>query len=192
MSKLEEAILLAVQAPVEERVKPVETPPAPKPPAAALPEPTAKPVPKPQQASKEATAKTPSTGPTPQEGSTKAETQVRGQGFGLSSAGGAGGGAVTLDVTDFCCMDYVADFVRRIEIQWLPGSKQGIPGITMMKFTIARDGRITDVQVEKSSGFEALDFQARRALINTAKLEPLPPKYTNPTLTVHLEFIYQR
>ena len=181
----------AVQAPPPE---PLEnravTPPAPTPPPVALPEPQARPQPprpRPQQAPREATARTPSTGPEPVEGSTRADTGARGQGFGLSSAGGGGSGIRT-DV-NFCCpayLDQMADLIKR---GWNP--RQGIPGITTMMFTIHRDGRITDVQVERSSGFVVLDTAAQRALLQ-ARLPPLPREFTNSTLTVHLEFEYQR
>jgi hypothetical protein len=34
-----------------------------------------------------------------------------------------------------------------------------------------------------------LDIAAQRALLSTT-LPPLPPQYTNPTLTVHIRFDY--
>ena len=74
------------------RSKPVEAPPAPKAPAMTLPDPRSRPrpQPKPTQAPPDATAKTANTGEVPREGSTRVDTRVRGQGFGLSSAGGSG------------------------------------------------------------------------------------------------------
>jgi TonB family protein len=155
----------------------------------SLPDPKARSRPetaKTQQAPRDATSRTPTTGDKPSEGNARADTQVRGQGFGLSSAGGGGGG-VRLDV-DFCCPEYIALMQDIIQRNWQ--QKQGVPGITTMQFTIQRDGTIRDVRVEKSSGFEILDTAARRALV--AKLPPLPSAFTNPTLTVHMEFEYQR
>jgi protein TonB len=174
----------------EEPVRRVETPPAPKAPEMTLPDPKTKPrpQPKPQQAPKDATGKTPTAGEKPEEGSTTAQTQVRGQGFGLSSGGGGGGG-VRLD-SDFCCPEYIADMVNRIKLSWNP--KQGLVGLTTMKFTVARDGTITGIQVERSSGFVQLDLNAERALYNTRRLPSLPTAYTNPTLTVHMDFVYER
>jgi len=157
------------------------------PPKMALPDPKAKPQTKPQQAPKEATGKTPTTGAKPQEGSTRAETQNRGQGFGLSSAGGSGGG-VQLDVADFCCREYIEDMIIRVRQYWQ--QNQPFVGTTTMKFTILRDGTITAVQREKSSGFEVLDAQAQRALETTRRLAPLPAQFPNQTLTVHMEFAY--
>lgn len=176
----------AVQTPPpEEPVRRAESAPAPKPPPMALPDPKAKPAAKPQQAPKEATAKTPSTGPQPREGSARAETQVRGQGFAGLSSGGGGGGGVRLD-SAFCCSEYIDQMVTTIRANWRP--EQGLIGVTTIKFTIARDGTIRDVQLERSSGFTQLDLQAERALFNTRRLPPLPGAYTNPTLTVHLDF----
>jgi TonB family protein len=60
-----------------------------------------------------------------------------------------------------------------------------------MIFTILRDGTITAVQVERSSGFAALDTESQHALLATARLQPLPAAYPNSTLTVHLRFDYE-
>jgi periplasmic protein TonB len=179
-----------VQAPPPpEPVRRAETAPAPKPPPMALPDPRSRPPQaKPQQAPREATGRTPTTGPEPTEGSAKADTQNRGQGFGLSSAGGAGGGVRT-DVANFCCPEYILDMTERVRRNW--NQRQGVVGITTMRFTIQRDGTITDVQRDKSSGFEVLDAQSDRALRLT-RLPPLPGQFTNPTLTVYMEFEYLR
>jgi TonB family protein len=69
---------------------------------------------------------------------------------------------------------------------------QNTVGSTIMKFTIRRDGTIDMAQVEKTSGFYALDNGAQRALLLTARLPPLPGAFTNPSLTVHMRFDYQR
>ena len=176
----------AVQVPPpQEPVRRAESAPAPKPPPMALPDPKSKPAPKPDRAPKEATAKTPSSGPEPREGSARAETQVRGQGFaGLSSGGGAGGG-VRVD-GDFCCPEYIGEMAEMIRRNWR--REAGLVGVTTFKFTIARDGSIRDIQLERSSGLRQLDLEAERALLNTRRLPELPRAYTNPTLTVHLDF----
>jgi TonB family protein len=179
----------AVQAPEPEPVKRAETAPAPTKPEMTLPDPRLKPRQQPKNAPKEATAKTQSTGVEPQEGTAKAETRVRGQGFGLSSAGGGGTGGVTVDAVNFCCPDYITTMAELVTQNW--NGKQGLVGLTTMMFTIQKDGRIEGIQVEKGSGFIALDNEAARAL-RFVRLPPLPTRYTNPTLTVHLEFAYQR
>jgi len=60
-----------------------------------------------------------------------------------------------------------------------------------MKFTINRDGSITEITPEKSSGTATLDLSAQRAVVMTKTLPPLPAQFTNPSLTVHLNFQFQ-
>ena len=179
------------QAPPDAPPKPVLTPPAPTPPKMTLPDPQSKPrpQPKPTTAPPEANARKTNTGPQATDGNARAETPViRGQGFGLSSAGGVGG-PVQLDVANFCCPDYLAQLVTSIQRSW--DQNQGVVGSTTVRFTIARDGTIQAAQVETPSGFVALDNSALRA-VQITRLAPLPAAFQNPTLTVHLRFDYQR
>jgi TonB family protein len=177
-----------VQAPPPEPVKKVETPPAAKTPEMALPTKNARQVkPQTREAPKEATARTPSTGQ-PQEGSTRVDTGAKGQGFGLTSGGGAGT-SVQLDVANFCCPEYLSQMVTLIQRNWQ--SNQGIAGSVIMKFTITRAGTIENVQVERSSGFLAHELTAQRALLLT-RLPELPIQFPNPSLTIHMTFEYQR
>jgi len=189
--------------------RPIQTTePAPKPepiraPAAKVPEmttPTPKVVAKPvapvkvpappvESAPAEARGKTPTRGDEVRAGSAVAETGARGQGFGLASGGGAGSGS-RLDVADFCCPDYLILMTDRIRSNW--SQLVEVSGATVVKFTIQRDGSLTDIISEQSSGYSSLDLNARRAVQVTRQLPPLPPAFPNPTLTVHLNFQYQR
>jgi periplasmic protein TonB len=182
-----------VQAP--EPVEParrVERPPAVAPPKMTLPDPRARTRPRtqrPEAAPTDATARTPNTGPQPETGTSSTETRVRGQGFGLSSSGGTGG-AVQLDVANFCCPEYIEQMVTAVHRNW--SQNQGSVGTVMVKFTIQRNGLIEQVQVERASGIAALDIASQRALFVTRQLPPLPAPFPNPTLTVHMRFDYQR
>jgi TonB family protein len=118
-----------------------------------------------------------------------AETGARGQGFGLSTGGGGGSGS-SLDVANFCCPDYIVLMIDRIRTNWVRQAE--MPGNNVVKFTIQRDGRIVDVELEKSSGYQNLDLSSQRALAVTRSLPPLPAAFPNATLTVHLNFQYQR
>jgi TonB family protein len=122
-----------------------------------------------------------------QKGPAIAETGAKGMGFGLSSGGGGGGGH--LEVSNFCCPDYLITMAAIIKSNW--NSQQGAVGRTHLRFVIQKDGRIVDITVERSSGVETMDLFARRALI-LAKLPPLPPGYTESALAVHLYFDYTR
>lgn len=122
-----------------------------------------------------------------QKGSSIAETGAKGMGFGLSSGGGGGGGH--LEVSNFCCPDYLNTMVALIKSNW--NSQQGAVGRTHLRFVIQKDGRIVDITLETSSGVDTMDLFARRALMLT-KLPPLPAGYTEPALAVHLYFDYTR
>ena len=174
-----------------------------RPPAAAVPEmvttkasakpvkpiPSAKATPPPAQASTDARGRTPTRGDEVRPGNAIADTGSRGQGFGLSTGGGAGSGS-TLDVADFCCPEYLFLMVDKIKSNW--SQQVEVPGEVVIKFTIQRDGRLSDTIVERSSGTLSLDQNAQRAVMVTRQLIPLPQPFPNPTLTVHLNFQYQR
>jgi TonB family protein len=122
------------------------------------------------------------------QGNAVAETGAKGVGFGLTTGGGQTGGY--LDVANFCCPEYLATMIQLIQRNW--NSKQQVAGETLVKYTIQRDGRLTNVEIERSSGYFALDQTAQRSLLVTKQLPPLPPQFTEPTLTVHLIFRYER
>jgi TonB family protein len=182
-----------VQTPPEETPKrEAVRPPAAKAPEMTSPAPGAKsakasaPV---TQAPDEARGRTPTRGPQARSGSAIVETEVRGLGFGLSTGGGPGTGS-TLDVADFCCPQYLAEMIAMIRRNWVQQAEIGASVI--VKFTIERDGLLTQIDTEKRSGNITLDLQAERAVVLTKRLRPLPQEFPNPTLTVHLNFQYQR
>lgn len=122
------------------------------------------------------------------QGDARIETSARGLGFGLATGGGGTSG--TLDVSNFCCPDYLATMGQLVNRNW--DQRQNVAGRARIQFTIQRDGRLTDIQVVESSGYFALDQAAQRALLTTRQLPPLPPQFPNQTLTVRLNFDYVR
>ena len=141
-----------------------------------------------REAPDEARGRTPTRGAETSKGNAVAFTGARGQGFGLSTGGGAGTGS-TLDVADFCCPEYIATMIDRIRSAWQ--QNQDARGDCIVKFTIQRSGQIADASIERSSGSTLLDVAALRAIVVTKTLNPLPAAFTNPTLTVHLNFQYK-
>ncbi len=184
----------AIQTPTTEMLKrpDQQAAPAAKTPEMTIPQPAAKPIVKPATPVKEgpdnARGRTPTKGAETAAGSAVAETGVRGQGFGLSTGGGAGSGS-RLDVADFCCPDYVLLMVERIRANWR--SQVDATGETMVYFVIQRDGRITNIATERSSGYGVLDNNATRAVALTRQLPELPSAFPSQTLPVHLNFQYQ-
>lgn len=97
------------------------------------------------------------------------------------------------DIGDFCCRDYLLTIVQRIRRSW-----EGGPGISCrpsraacrgtVRFTIGRDGAISNVRIEKRTGYRILDTRALAAVRLAGKLPPLPDAFPKPTLTVHFGF----
>ena len=129
---------------------------------------------------------TPATGQQIQTGTARVETGARGNAPGLAQSGGQGG--VDAEIApDFCCPEYIQTMKMLLEREWnktLPGR-----GTSILLFTIQRDGRITDIQVQTSSGDANLDIEAKRA-VSEVKMPALPTAYSERTLTVRLRFPY--
>jgi protein TonB len=185
-----------VQAVAEPEAKPrEEPPPAAKAPEMVAPSPIAKPAPKtpPKEVTKPAeksSSRTPTTGAEVKTGAAKANTGAPPRPWaGLATGGGAGESATT-DYANFCCPAYLNMLTDRIRSNW--DRNQGAAGSVRMKFVVLRDGRLADITVEKSSGQALLDQASQRALFTTKQLAPLPREFTEPTLTVYLEFEYKR
>jgi TonB family protein len=114
----------------------------------------------------------------------------RGMGFGGLSTGGGMGAGSYLDVKNFCCPDYLVTMLQLIQSRW--DARQQVSGESVVVFRIQRDGRLTDIELERSSGFPALDLTSQRALFLTQRVPPLPSAFPDDHLTVHLRFEYRR
>jgi TonB family protein len=80
--------------------------------------------------------------------------------------------------------------IEAIRRSW--NQNQGSNGQVVVRFTIQRDGTLSDTVVEKGTADPTLNMAAQRAVVVTRKLPPLPDAFPNSTLTVHLNFQYQR
>lgn len=174
----------SVPAPVEPSTPRPVTPP-PKPTPAVNPRPAA-----PRRPARSDAPPSPSTpsAPEPTTGSTPTFTGARGQGFGLSGGGG-GIGRVEMDVSNFCCPEYIERIVLAIQRGW--DKDQGVRGASIVTLTIRRDGSLDGVAVRRPSGFYALDNAALRAIARVQQLPPLPSEFTNPSLTLNITFDYR-
>jgi TonB family protein len=180
-----------VQAVAPPETKAVVTPPAAKTPEMVAPAPEVKPTPvKPIQkpVEKSATRK-PSTGAEVRSGAARVETGGVSVPFGGLAMGGGGTGGVRIE-GNFCCPEYIETMKSMIYKNW--DQTIGAVGLVEIKFTIRRDGMLTNVGVEKPSNNPLLDLESRRAVLATQRIQPLPDRYTQSSLTVYLTFDYRR
>jgi TonB family protein len=89
---------------------------------------------------------------------------------------------------------YAQSMVSRIRVNWYANMPQiirtGLKGNVTIRFTIQRDGRITDVTILKSSGVPPYDFAAKKAIELSSPLQPLPKDFPNPSERVTCIFFY--
>jgi TonB family protein len=174
------------QAPPPRRPEPVK--PAPKTETQAIPMRSSTPPPEAPRTRETAipmrSSRPPVTGPQVTQGNTAAETGARGLGAGLTLGGGTGG---EMDLKNFCCPQYLADIAAAIAQRW--ARNQADRGMTVIGFTINRDGSKSDITIDQASGSGVLDRASRAAVVD-AMFPPLPPQYPFGTLRVHLKFPY--
>ncbi|HYI07809.1 MAG TPA: energy transducer TonB [Thermoanaerobaculia bacterium] len=117
--------------------------------------------------------------------------------FGTGGGGDLGfadQGPLSFETAWFDWGPYAQSMVSRIRVNWYANMPQlirtGIGGVVTIRFTIQRDGRITEISVLKSSGHPPYDFAARKAIELSSPLNPLPKEFPNPDERVTAMFYY--
>src|SRR5262245_40331454 len=117
---------------------------------------------------------------------TRAEPPAPAPALGRPSGSAQGAGAMTLDVTDFPFAWYLAAVQRKITERWEGRAQPGRQPVAV--FEIARNGQVSKLSIEKSSGNPYYDQQALRAITEANPLPPLPPEFPDSMLRIHLGF----
>lgn len=105
-------------------------------------------------------------------------------GLGL---GGSGGGSAFDQ--DFEYAYYWQQMYNRIGQNWQRTPVRGM-ALTVIQFTIMKDGSVHDVRVEESSRVRTLDRGALRAVMLSDPLPPLPNSFPGDRVGVHVTFTY--
>lgn len=107
-----------------------------------------------------------------------------------ADVGGGMRGQVAIDASNFEFAYYLQQVRVLIARNWTP--QPGLPAGTRAEvyFRVARDGSITAPVVERSSGNEYFDQAARRAVLVTGHLPPLPLGWAGADLGIHFGFEY--
>jgi periplasmic protein TonB len=108
--------------------------------------------------------------------------------------GFAESGPVSFETQWYEWGEYANSMVRRIRYHWynnMPALvRMGVKGVVRIRFTIERDGRITDITILSSSGHPPYDFAARKALELSSPLQPLPSDFPKDSERVTASFFY--
>jgi TonB family protein len=122
------------------------------------------------------------------------------QGMDLGNQGGEKGfaesGPLSFETQWYDWGEYAQSMVSRIRVNWYNNMPQliqtGLKGVVTIRFTIQRDGQITDVTLLNSSGAPPYDFAAKKAIELSSPLNPLPKDFPNPTERVTCMFFYNQ
>ena len=124
-----------------------------------------------------------------------------GQDLDLSKLGGGGDkgftaeeGPLSFETQWYDWGAYAQSMVSRIRVNWYENMPQlirtGMKGVVTIRFTINRDGSITDVTILNSSAVPPYDFAAKKAIELSSPLNPLPKDFPNPYERVTCMFFY--
>jgi len=149
----------AVLLPAKEKPKPV--PPAPSSPSARK------------------TSESPLPAPAPGAGKGEPGPAGAGGSFGVSGA--------TFDQPNFNYSYYIERMLVTIGTNWFKPALS-VSTNPIIRFRIARDGSISEAEVERSSGMPFVDRAALRAVLASTPLPPLPSEFAGDHLGVHLIF----
>jgi TonB family protein len=121
-------------------------------------------------------------------------------GVDLAQQGGEKGfaesGPLSFETQWYDWGEYAQSMVSRIRVNWYNNMPQliqtGLKGVVTIRFTIHRDGRITDVTILSSSTIPPYDFAAKKAIELSSPLNPLPKDFPNATERVTCMFFYNQ
>lgn len=128
----------------------------------------------------------------------RAASQGGGDGIDLARIGGEKGfaeqGPLSFETQWYDWGEYAQSMVSKIRVNWYANMPQiirtGMKGVVTIRFTIHRDGRISDITILDSSGVPPYDQAARKAIELSSPLKPLPADFPNPNERVTCMFYY--
>ncbi|MEP7010123.1 MAG: energy transducer TonB [Acidobacteriota bacterium] len=113
------------------------------------------------------------------------EAGPRGSSAGTAAGTSPFGDRIASIDPDFTYGYYIEQLLRQIDAMWTR-PQAGTNIRTIVRFRILRRGDIDQLAIAESSGINAFDLAALRAVQNASPFPPLPASYRNPTLNVTL------
>lgn len=101
---------------------------------------------------------------------------------------------ISLDTRESKYAAYFARIKRQIERVWVypeEARRRGMVGQLVLKFQIAKDGKLMNVWLMDQSGHRLLDDNALRAIKDAAPYYPFPVTIDRESLSIVATFIYQ-
>ncbi len=133
-----------------------------------------------------------------QEGSGSGTGSGSGLRIGVGSGSGTGlgsGYASQIGLSTFPFTYYLQIILGKVSSNWFTSLVE--PGLrgnfqTIVYFKILRNGQVSELKIEESSGVKSLDLSALRAVQSSAPFPPLPGEYEEDYLVIHLIFEHSK
>lgn len=117
-------------------------------------------------------------------------------GVGGGERGSAEAGPLSFETQWYDWGEYAQSMVSKIRVNWYANMPQiirtGVKGVVTIRFTIQRDGRVTNIEQLESSGVPPYDFAARKAIELSSPLKALPKDFPNDSERVTCMFYYNQ
>lgn len=117
--------------------------------------------------------------------------------IGVGKGRGLGGSGYSsqIGLSAFPFTYYLQIIMDRVSANWFTSLVDpGVSGSfhTTVYFKIYKNGQISSVEVEESSGIRSLDLSAVRAIHSSSPFPPLPKEYDDEFLVIHLIFEHSK
>lgn len=103
------------------------------------------------------------------------------------------GKTLSLNTSELKYQKYLMDMKRKIEFHWeypALAARNGWQGNLMINFRINRDGSVSDISLERSSGYPMLDDAAITAVRLSAPFPPFPANFSIEDISIKGQFTY--
>jgi len=106
---------------------------------------------------------------------------------GIGTADGTG---IAVDAANFPFSYFLAAIERKVSDNWFSAVAENAAGLScVVYFALMRDGSVSDVRLETSSGNVYFDRAATRAVKSAVPFPPLPRAFTDAYLGIHFTFV---
>ena len=113
--------------------------------------------------------------------------------YEAQSPSGEVGKTLQLNTAELKYQKYILDMKRKIELYWdYPdlAARNGWQGSLWITFRIMKDGTVSDVKLERSSGYPMLDDAAVTAIRIAAPFPPFPANFSVEEINIKGQFMY--
>ena len=103
------------------------------------------------------------------------------------------GDVIDLSTKEYRYIGYFTNLRRAIELAWVYPAiavRRGNQGKVILKFTIHKNGKVSNIELLSSSGYQVLDKSIMDAIKLAGPFPPLPKSFQKSNLTISGSFTY--